>query len=80
MFSIFYFIIKYIDKITLLFLFLIVPFFTFFILFFLFKTQIEDVHVVMILVMNTLLYIDINILGLVMIRKLNKIIKQLKQN
>lgn len=78
MFSFFYFIIKYIDKITLLFLFLIVPFFIFFILFFLFKTQIEDVHVVMILVMNTLLYIDINILGLVMIRKLNKIIKQLK--
>lgn len=78
MFKILNFIIKYFDKVVLFFLFTFVPFIVFMILMFYYRTKTEDLHLVLILTANSVLYINMNVLGVIFIKKNNKILKLLK--
>ena len=78
MFKILNFIIKYFDKVVLFFLFTFVPFIVFMILMFYYRTKTEDLHLVLILTANSVLYINMNVLGVIFIKKKNKILKLLK--
>lgn len=78
MFKILNFIIKYFDKVILFFLFTFVPFIVFMILMFYYRTKTEDLHLVLILTANSVLYINMNVLGVIFIKKNNKILKLLK--
>jgi hypothetical protein len=70
--------IKYFDKVVLFFLFTFVPFIVFMILMFYYRTKTEDLHLVLILTANSVLYINMNVLGVIFIKKNNKILKLLK--
>lgn len=78
MFKILNFMIKYFDKVVLFFLFTFVPFIVFMILMFYYRTKTEDLHLVLILTANSVLYINMNVLGVIFIKKNNKILKLLK--
>lgn len=78
MFNILNFMIKYFDKVVLFFLFTFVPFIVFMILMFYYRTKTEDLHLVLILTANSVLYINMNVLGVIFIKKNNKILKLLK--
>ena len=80
MFKIFQFILKYFDKVILFFFFTFVPFIVFMFLLFYFKTKTDDLHLIFIMSTNTVLFININVLGIVLIKKINKVIKLIKLN
>lgn len=79
MLSLIYFILKYIDKIMIAMCFTILPLILFFTFFIFFKTKTEDSHITIIMTVTSILFVNINILGIVLIKKLNKIIKFFKE-
>lgn len=70
---------KYLNKIGYVAAFTIIPFSIFVGLVLFFRTKTDDTHLLMILAENTLLYINLNIWGIVFLKKLNKIIKFTKE-
>lgn len=69
---------KFIDRITLGVLYLTVPFITFTLLYFFLRRGVHDSHISVIIDVSIILFININILGILIINKLNKIYKKIK--
>lgn len=79
MLSLIYFILKYIDKIMIVMCYTVLPLLLFFVFFIFFKTKTEDSHITVIMTVTSILFVNINILGIVLLRKVNKIIKIFKE-
>lgn len=78
MFTILNYVLKYFNKILIAVSLVLIPSLLFIILLFYYKTKTNDMHIIILMTIATILYTNINILGFVIIKKLNFIKKKLE--